>query len=150
MVWTGYGCVGAGSDLSLYLVENRTKSGTDHFDRCRDNCLHSVCNGVLATSRTESNRGKHRISGSERCRIHVGQGMDYSGSAVPWSKHSDVRAPGVAMDLDQNLTPTSKRPRARAPGRFLFYVRVGRIELPSSAWKADILPLNHTRIAIKI
>ena len=24
--------------------------------------------------------------------------------------------------------------------------RVGRIELPSSAWKAEVLPLNYTRI----
>lgn len=33
------------------------------------------------------------------------------------------------------------------PERQLF-VRVGRIELPSSAWKADILPLNHTRYTL--
>ena len=25
-------------------------------------------------------------------------------------------------------------------------VRVGRIELPYSAWKADVLPLNYTRV----
>lgn len=24
--------------------------------------------------------------------------------------------------------------------------RVGRIELPSSAWKAEVLPLNYTRL----
>ena len=28
----------------------------------------------------------------------------------------------------------------------LILVRVGRIELPSSAWKAEVLPLNYTRI----
>ena len=33
----------------------------------------------------------------------------------------------------------------------LFYgVRVGGIELPSSAWKAEILPLNYTRVWINV
>jgi hypothetical protein len=28
----------------------------------------------------------------------------------------------------------------------LLLVRVGRIELPSSDWQPDVLPLNHTRL----
>ena len=36
-----------------------------------------------------------------------------------------------------------KTPREKC---FLLSVRVGVIETPSSAWKADILPLNYTRI----
>ena len=40
-------------------------------------------------------------------------------------------------------------PYKKHPKRVLF-VRVGRIELPSSAWKADVLPLNDTRNGITI
>ncbi len=34
---------------------------------------------------------------------------------------------------------------AKLSSHFKRLVRVGRIELPSSAWKADVLPLNDTR-----
>ena len=31
-----------------------------------------------------------------------------------------------------------------------FAVRVGRIELPSQAWEACVMPLDHTRFCLKI
>lgn len=33
--------------------------------------------------------------------------------------------------------------------KFLKIVRVGRIELPSPAWQAGVIPLNYTRIMVR-
>ena len=41
-----------------------------------------------------------------------------------------------------------KRMTADKKSDFSYVVRVGRIELPSTAWKAVILPLNYTRMSI--
>ncbi|MDB5244781.1 MAG: hypothetical protein JWN18_651, partial [Parcubacteria group bacterium] len=40
----------------------------------------------------------------------------------------------------------TKRERPAAGQVFRRFVRVGRIELPSSDWQPDVLPLNHTRL----
>ena len=49
------------------------------------------------------------------------------------------------LDRQEQLAHSTRTYKKRPEGRFL-YVRVGRIELPSSAWKAEVLPLNYTRI----